>query len=68
MRAVKSFILTLGISYLVCLLWMGLEVIFYGEVQPRVVDDIIMLVIMTILFITIHKALGNKEKITEEEE
>lgn len=29
---------------LVCLLWQGLEVMFYGDVQPRKVDEIITLI------------------------
>lgn len=29
---------------LVCLIWQGLEVMFYGEAQPREVDDIITLI------------------------
>ena len=63
MKALKSFVITMIVLYLICFMWMGLEVILYGEVQPRAVDDIIMSVIMAILYVFVYRSLnrGGKE-------
>ena len=51
----KRIILTLIVTYLICILWQGLEILLYGEIQNREVDNIIMLIIIPI----IYKALGS---------
>lgn len=47
----KALGFTLIIGFLIGIAWQLLEVAFYGEVQPRKVDDIILLVFMVIIFI-----------------
>lgn len=38
--AVTKWLLLLGLSAVVAILWELLELFFYGELQPRIVDDI----------------------------
>ena len=45
MPFILSFLVAAGKYILICLAWMALEKHFYGEVQPRIVDDIIGLVL-----------------------
>lgn len=35
---------------LICVLWMTLEQIIYGEVQPRIVDDIIGIILLWYIY------------------
>lgn len=50
-RLFKSSLIFLTIL----ILWMVLEILFYKQIQPRMVDDIIGL----ILFYFIYKGVGN---------
>lgn len=45
MPIILSFLIAAGKYMLIGLAWMALEKHFYGEVQPRIVDDIIGLVL-----------------------
>lgn len=53
-RVITSFGGTLFISLWIHKLWKYLEMEFYGEVQYRVVDDVIMIILMVILFFAIY--------------
>lgn len=45
MPFILSFLIAAGKYMLISLAWMALEKHFYGEVQPRIVDDIIGLIL-----------------------
>lgn len=45
MPIILSFLIAAGKYMLIGLAWMALEKHFYGEVQPRIVDDIIGLIL-----------------------
>lgn len=45
MPIILSFLIAVGKYMLIGLAWMALEKHFYGEVQPRIVDDIIGLIL-----------------------
>ena len=45
MPIILSFLIAAGKYILIGLAWMALEKHFYGEVQPRIVDDIIGLIL-----------------------
>lgn len=47
LRGILTYII---IDLLVWLVWCGLEALIYGEVQPRIVDDIVSLVLTASLF------------------
>lgn len=34
----------------ICLIWQGLELLIYGEIQDRVVDNIIMFLLIPIIY------------------
>ena len=48
-------ILTFIVTYIICIVWQKLELILYGAIQNREVDNIIMLIFIPIIYI----ALGN---------
>ena len=62
----KWFLICVVISLIITYGWQGLELLFYGEVQHRVVDDIVGTVLMlsvmlNVIFIrTIVKIIRNK--------
>lgn len=41
-KKAKALLITCAIVLIICLIWMGLEFVFYGTVQSREVDDIMM--------------------------
>ena len=53
-RVVTSFGSTLFFSFWIQKLWKYLEMEFYGEVQYRDVDDVIMIILMVIVFFAIY--------------
>ena len=62
----KEFLICIIIAMIITYGWQGLELLFYGEVQHRVVDDIVGTVLMlsvmlNVIFIrTIVKIIKNK--------
>lgn len=40
------------------LVWMGLELLLYGEIQPRIVDDIMWLLFLPFIYIAVNQDLG----------
>lgn len=57
---VGEFITSLIVFLAICAIWMWLELLFYGEVQPRVVDDIIGLILFVFIYEDTKHVLGNK--------
>ena len=51
----KRFVATLAIMLVICYVWMGLEFLFYNEIQTRVVDDLIMLLFSPFIYICTTK-------------
>lgn len=49
-QSIKRLITTWGYVILLCLIWYGLELFFYGEVQERGVDTIMMLLIVPLIY------------------
>lgn len=47
---IKRIFFTLSISLLYCVMWEIFLKIFHGEIQHRVVDDIIMLLFMPVIY------------------
>lgn len=54
------YLVTLGLMLLLMALWQGLELIFYGEIQHRIVDDIISLPIMYSFYLNVKHWLDDK--------
>lgn len=50
----KKITLTIIISLCLSMVWQLLELIIYKEVQPRAVDDIMMLVYMPFVYMAIR--------------
>jgi len=50
MNIIKRFITFAIILFIVQGLWMGLELCFYGEIQPRIVDNVVGLILAISLF------------------
>jgi len=46
----KKVIKTCCIALAYCLVWMALELLIYGQVTSRIVDDIIMLLFVPIIW------------------
>ena len=40
------------------LVWMGLELLLYGEIQPRIVDDIMWFLFLPFVYIAVNQDLG----------
>ena len=37
---------------ILALIWQGLELLFYGEIQPRIVDDIMGLLFLPFIYLS----------------
>ena len=46
----KAIVITIIKGLLISILWKALELIFYGEIQPRTVDDIIYLFLVYYIY------------------
>ena len=46
----EKIIKTVLLVLFYCFIWTGLEKMMYGEIQPRTVDDIIMLLLIPIFY------------------
>jgi hypothetical protein len=40
------------------LVWMGLELLLYGEIQPRIVDDIMWFLFLPFVYMAVKQDLG----------
>ena len=56
----KAFLLSWILFLILDLVWMGLEVFFYGQVQHRIVDDIIGVPIIVSLYLNALLYFENK--------
>ena len=50
-KKVKTIIQTAIVTVILCGIWQMLEYLIYGEVQPRIVDDIMMLFFIPFIYI-----------------
>lgn len=50
MNKTKQIIKTCCVVWIYNLIWMTLELLFYREIQPRIVDDIMMLIITPMIY------------------
>ena len=46
----KKILITCAITLVYCLTWMGLELALYGEVQGRIIDDIMMILFIPLIW------------------
>lgn len=51
-KRVKAIIQTATVTVILCGIWQMLEYLIYGEVQPRIVDDIMMLFFIQFIYIS----------------
>lgn len=58
----KRILLTCLVVYLYCMLWMVLELLFYGAIINRTVDNIVMLSFIPFIWIASDKLCERKKK------
>lgn len=51
-KRIKAIIQTAIATVILCGIWQMLEYFIYGEVQPRIVDDIMMLFFIPFIYIS----------------
>ena len=51
-KKIKAIIQTAIVTVILCGIWQMLEYLIYGEVQPRIVDDIMMLFFIPFIYIS----------------
>lgn len=51
-KRVEAIIQTAMATVILCGIWKMLEYLIYGEVQPRIVDDIMMLFFIQFIYIS----------------
>jgi len=51
----KRFLSTCSITLVYCFIWQILEKIMYGQVQGRLVDDIIMLLFIPVIWLAVGR-------------
>lgn len=49
-KTVKAITQTVMITVILCGIWEMLECLIYGEIQPRIVDDIMMLFFIPFIY------------------
>lgn len=54
---------TVLLYFMFCVIWWSLELIFYQEIQPRIVDDIMSIILVPIIW----KAVEEKESVEIDE-
>lgn len=47
----KRIVLTLLITTIYCYVWMGLELLLYGRIENRTVDNIVMLLFVPVIYL-----------------
>ena len=50
MKSAKKILLVFAITLVYCLIWFGLEIIIYGQIESRIVDDIMMLLFIPVIW------------------
>ena len=51
-KRIKAITKTAMVTVMLCGIWQMLEYLIYGEVQPRIVDDIMMLFFIPFIYIS----------------
>ena len=51
-KRIKAIIQTAMVTVILCGIWQMLEHLIYGEIQPRIVDDIMMLLFIPFIYIS----------------
>ena len=51
-KKIKAIIQTAMVTVILCGIWQMLEYLIYGEVQPRIVDDIMVLFFIPFIYIS----------------
>lgn len=51
-KRLKAIIQTAMITIMLCGIWQMLEYLIYGEIQPRIVDDIMILLFIPFIYIS----------------
>ena len=51
-KKIKAIIQTAIVTVMLCGIWQMLEYLIYGEIQPRIVDDIMMLLFIPFIYIS----------------
>ena len=51
-KRIKAIVQTAIVTVILCGIWQMLEYLIYGEVQPRIVDDIMMLFFFLFIYIS----------------
>lgn len=54
-RRVDAIIHTVIITVMICGIWQMLEYLIYGQIQPRVVDDIMMIFFIPFIYLGVRK-------------
>lgn len=60
-----GILVVIGLASLITVIWQGLEILFYNEIQYRKVDDIISTILLISLLFNLKYAV---EKLDSEEE
>lgn len=51
----KRILLTCVVTLLYCFIWTILEIVIYGQIEPRIVDDIMMLLFVPVIWKAVKK-------------
>lgn len=51
-KRIRAIIQTAMVTVILCGIWQMLEHLIYGEIQPRIVDDIMMLLFIPFIYIS----------------
>lgn len=52
---IRDIVVTMVITLFLCFFWQAIELFFYGKVEPRIVDDIIMLIMIPFIYFATKK-------------
>lgn len=58
-KFIQNYVEVIGISTIVIKIWQGLEILFFKEIKPDIVDTIIAIPIVLILFLEYKKYISN---------
>ena len=51
-KKIKAIIQTVMVTVILCGIWQMLEYLIYGEVQPRIVDNIMLLFFIPFIYVS----------------
>ena len=57
-----TWLVTLGFYFIIDSFWKLLEIIFYGSIQPRIVDDLVCLMFLPFVYYTSYKIINGKSQ------